>query len=122
MSMEKLLSMGSNKAILLTEKAAVKVKELMRGEGKESAYLRVYVAGGGCSGLTHGLALEDMATKEDVVFEEKGVKIVLDNLSARYLFGTEVDYVESLQASGFKISNPNAVSTCGCGQSFHVKE
>ena len=116
------MSIGSPKAILLTEKAAFKVRELMRTEGKESAYLRVYVAGGGCSGLTHGLALEDSPTKDDMIIDERGVKIIVDNLSARYLFGTEVDYIESLQASGFKINNPNAVSTCGCGQSFHVKE
>lgn len=109
----------SVKVLTLTEKAVQKAKEFMAQEGKAEVALRVYVAGGGCAGLTYGLALEDAPGEDDIVHVENGVKIVVDPFSARYLKGCVVDYVESLMGSGFKIDNPNATSSCACGHSFH---
>ncbi|MFQ5580444.1 MAG: iron-sulfur cluster insertion protein ErpA [Nitrospiria bacterium] len=104
--------------INLTEKASEKVKELMTAERKEGYGLRVYVEGGGCSGFQYGMAFEEKANEEDDVLELFGVKIMVDPYSAPMLTGTEIDYNDSLQGAGFDIKNPNAKSTCGCGQSF----
>ncbi len=104
--------------IQLTEKASEKVKELMTSEKKEGYGLRVYVEGGGCSGFQYGMAFEEKANDEDDVLELFGVKIMIDPYSAPMLTGTEIDYNDSLQGAGFDIKNPNAKSTCGCGQSF----
>jgi len=104
--------------ITLTEKASEKVKELMTAEKKEGFGLRVYVEGGGCSGFQYGMAFEAEANEEDDVLELFGVKIMIDPYSAPMLTGTEIDYNDSLQGAGFDIKNPNAKSTCGCGQSF----
>ncbi|HIE65470.1 MAG: iron-sulfur cluster insertion protein ErpA [Nitrospira sp.] len=104
--------------IHLTEKASEKVKELMASEKKEGYGLRVYVEGGGCSGFQYGMAFEENSSDEDDVLEMFGVKIMIDPYSAPMLNGTEIDYNDSLQGAGFDIKNPNAKSTCGCGQSF----
>jgi iron-sulfur cluster insertion protein len=104
--------------INLTEKASEKVKELMASEKKEGFGLRVYVEGGGCSGFQYGMAFEEKANEEDDILEMFGVKIMIDPYSAPMLTGTEIDYNDSLQGAGFDIRNPNAKSTCGCGQSF----
>lgn len=108
----------------ITEKAAQKVKEFIiresKGENKVNSGLRVYVAGGGCSGLTYGMALEATASDDDIIVEDYGVKLYIDPFSLKYLQGSTVDYVESLMGSGFKIENPNVVSSCACGQSFHT--
>lgn len=112
--------MQQQKLITVTTKAATKVKEFITTEGKQSAGLRVYVAGGGCSGLTYGMAVEDAPSDEDIVIEENGLKVFVDPASAKYLKGCSIDYLETLEASGFKINNPNVVSTCGCGHSFQT--
>lgn len=104
--------------IHLTEKASEKVKELMASEKKEGYGLRVYVEGGGCSGFQYGMAFEEAANEEDDVMEMFGVKVMIDPYSAPMLKGTQIDYNDSLQGAGFDIKNPNAKSTCGCGQSF----
>lgn len=104
--------------VTLTEKAGVKVKEIMESENKGSYGLRVYVKGGGCSGFEYGMAFEEKETEEDSVLEMHGVKLFVDPYSAPMLNGTEVDYVDNLQGAGFAIKNPNAKSTCGCGNSF----
>jgi len=111
-----------NTAIKLTDKAAEKIKEFTatRGEGAEQA-LRVAVRGGGCSGFQYALAL-DAPKDDDHVFEHQGVSVVVDSVSMQFVFGSEVDYVESLQGAGFSVNNPNVVAACGCGSSFHVKE
>jgi iron-sulfur cluster assembly protein len=106
--------------LTVTPLAAQKVKEFLQKEGKPNAALRVYVAGGGCAGLTYGLALEEEVGEDDIVMHQNGIKLVVDPFSARYLKGAEIDYVESLMGSGFKINNPNVTSTCACGHSFSV--
>ena len=82
--------------------------------------LRVFVSGGGCSGFQYGMALEDNIRETDIVTEQHGVKLVIDEISINYLDGATVDYVDEIMGSGFKIENPNAVSTCGCGSSFRT--
>lgn len=104
--------------VTITEKAGVKVKEIMESENKTGYGLRVYVTGGGCSGFQYGMSFEEKASDDDSIIEMHGVKLFVDPYSAPMLSGTEVDYLDSLQGAGFSIKNPNAKSTCGCGQSF----
>jgi len=105
-------------SIIITERAINKVKALMPEDGKAQA-LRVYIAGGGCGGFKYGLTFDSKVDAlNDYTIEKEGVKIVIDRESAAYLEGTEIDYVDSLQGSGFTFNNPNARSTCSCGQSF----
>jgi iron-sulfur cluster assembly protein len=104
--------------INLTEIAADKVRQLVERDGRDGYALRLKVVGGGCSGLQYQLMFDDQVGEWDQAFEEHGVKVVVDSKSAVYLVGTTVDYVDDLNASGFKIENPNASETCGCGQSF----
>ena len=106
--------------ITLTEKAAEKVKATMEKQGKSGSALRLYVSGGGCSGFQYGLAF-DQKNDGDNAIESHGVTIVVDEQSAQYLEGSEVDYVESVMGEGFMVNNPNAVETCGCGHSFKPK-
>lgn len=108
--------------IHVTPAAAAKIQELLNEEGKPDAGLRVFVQGGGCSGFQYGLMIEegDGDTSTDKVFESNGIKLFVDPISLRYLVGAEVDFVDTLAGGGFTIKNPNAKSTCGCGQSFTV--
>jgi iron-sulfur cluster assembly accessory protein len=103
----------------MTPSAAVRIRDLLEREGKLQTHaLRLKVIGGGCSGLQYQLGFDDRVGDMDSEFREGGVRMVVDDKSAVYLAGTVLDYVDSLQESGFKINNPNAKSTCGCGQSF----
>lgn len=104
----------------MTEKAAEKVKAAMSKQGKNDAALRIYVSGGGCSGFQYGLAIDEQADGDHVV-EAHGVKLLVDEQSAQYLEGSEVDYVETVMGEGFRVNNPNATETCGCGHSFKPK-
>ena len=105
-------------AVTLTDRAVAKVREVMEGQGQHGAGLRLYVAGGGCSGFKYGMAL-DAPNPDDEVVEQDGLKVLLDPMAMPYLQGATVDYVDDeILGQGFKIENPNAVSTCGCGQSF----
>ena len=106
----------SNAKVTITDKAANKIKEIIKQENKEA--LRVSVQPGGCSGFQYGLELDDKSTDNDIIVEQKGIKIFVDKASMEKLNGSNVDYVESLQGAGFKINNPGATSTCGCGSSF----
>jgi len=107
----------------LTPLAAAKVKELMAEEPDADALvLRVAIQGGGCSGFQYGLGFDRGAQEGDHEFECEGVRVVVDPFSAPYLRGARVDYLETIQESGFKIDNPNAVSSCGCGHSFQVED
>lgn len=108
--------------ITLTDAAAGQIKGLLEGQGKTDAMLRVFVAGGGCSGFQYGMSLEEGAMEGDQHFEVNGVNVIVDSRSAMYIEGAEVDYVDTLMGGGFKIENPNAASTCGCGTSFTPKE
>ncbi len=106
--------------ISLTQAAANAVSELLQKRNLEGYALRVYVAGGGCSGYQYGMALEGNVRDTDLVFDQNGVKVVVDEISINYLRGSTVDYVDEIMGSGFKIDNPNAVSSCGCGNSFRT--
>ena len=104
--------------ITLTDTAVDKVKELIEMQQKNGSGLRVYVAGGGCSGLRYGMMLEDTPEEDDDVLDYGGLPVYIDVHSAQYLDGAHVDYVETVMGAGFKVDNPNAVSSCGCGSSF----
>jgi iron-sulfur cluster assembly protein len=109
--------------ITLTPTAASKIKQLMAEEPEgEIAVLRVAIQGGGCSGFQYGLGFDRAAIEGDLEFEQHGVHVVVDPFSAPYLRGAVVDFLEGLQESGFKIENPNAVASCGCGHSFQVAD
>ena len=107
---------ADNAKLTVTDKAAEKIKDLIKQEKKEA--LRISVVPGGCSGYEYGMELDDKSNDNDIVFREKGIKIFVDKASIQKLNGSNVDYVESLQGAGFKIDNPNSKSTCGCGHSF----
>ncbi|MEX0833252.1 MAG: iron-sulfur cluster insertion protein ErpA [Actinomycetota bacterium] len=109
----------TQKMIALTESAAGKVKELLQQEGREDIALRVAVQPGGCSGLRYAMYLDDQVTEKDVTIEQFGVKLVVDKMSAPYVSEAKIDFVDSLEASGFTIDNPVATGTCACGHSFH---
>jgi iron-sulfur cluster assembly protein len=106
----------------LTDRAASEVKGLLEKQEKPEAMLRVFVAGGGCSGFQYGMSLEEEAMEGDQQFDINGVKVLIDPRSAMYVEGAEIDFVDSMMGGGFKIDNPNAVSSCGCGQSFTPKD
>ena len=108
--------------IAISEAAAAKLSEVMRAKDLGDAGLRVFVSGGGCSGLQYGMAFETAGGEaDDMVFEAHGLQVYVDPVSGPYLQGTTIDYVDSLMGGGFKIENPNAVSSCGCGSSFKPK-
>jgi iron-sulfur cluster assembly protein len=106
--------------ITLTDKAAEKVKSILKNESKEDHALRLGIKGGGCSGFNYTLDLDMILADNDQEFEDKGVRIIVDAKSFVYLSGLEVDYVENLSGSGFSFTNPNASRTCGCGNSFQA--
>ena len=112
---------GAGAPVSLSPTAVERVKVLLRREGRpEGAGLRVSVVGGGCSGFQYSLGFDDRAGDDDAVIEIDGVRVFVDSLSAGYLRGTVVDYVDGLHGAGFKFVNPNADRTCGCGSSFSV--
>ncbi|GAB4449120.1 MAG: iron-sulfur cluster assembly accessory protein [Bacteroidia bacterium] len=107
--------------ITITERAKNKALELMQKENRPAdSFIRVAVEGGGCSGLTYKLEFDNQLKENDKVFEDKGIKIVVDKKSFLYLVGTELDYTDGLNGKGFVFNNPNATRTCGCGESFAV--
>ena len=103
--------------ILLTEKAANKVRQMMKKESKENYGLRIGVVSGGCSGYMYSIGLEKESNENDLVIEDKGVKVFINPESVPFMKGSIVDYKDALQNSGFKINNPNVKRTCGCGHS-----
>jgi len=105
-------------ALVFTDNAARKVKELIDEEGTPDLKLRVFVSGGGCSGFQYGFTFEDTVNDDDTQVERDGVVLLIDPMSLQYLVGAEIDYQDSLQGSQFVIRNPNATTTCGCGSSF----
>ncbi|UYN89520.1 MAG: iron-sulfur cluster insertion protein ErpA [Anaerolineales bacterium] len=106
--------------LTITAPAAEAVRGLMAQRNLEDHALRVFVQGGGCSGFQYGMALESTVRDSDVVVEQHGVRVVVDEVSVGYLRGASIDYVNDVMASGFKIENPNATSACGCGHSFRT--
>jgi iron-sulfur cluster assembly protein len=110
-----------DEGITLLPGAAAKIRSLLDERKLTEHGLRVFVAGGGCSGMQYGMAIEPEAGEMDSVFEAEGVKVFIDPTSMMYLAGSTIDYVDNLMGGGFRIDNPNAVSTCGCGHSFRTQ-
>ncbi|MBL8894044.1 MAG: iron-sulfur cluster insertion protein ErpA [Rhizobiales bacterium] len=108
-----------SEAVAVTERAASRIKEILAVEPGKSA-LRVSVNGGGCSGFQYGFELEDMRNDDDLVIERNGATVLIDSTSLVYLSGSEIDFVDDLIGQSFKIKNPNATSSCGCGTSFSI--
>jgi iron-sulfur cluster assembly protein len=108
--------------VQMTPMAAEKLTALLAEKNLSNYGLRVFVSGGGCSGFQYGMGFENTTEEGDFVFESNGVRVYLDSASAMYLEGATVDYVDSLMGGGFRIENPNAASTCSCGQSFSSGE
>jgi len=106
--------------IRITSNAVVKVQNLIEEEGNEDLKFRVFVTGGGCSGFQYGFAFDEAMADDDALIERDGIKVIVDAMSYPYLVGAELDYEEGLQGAKFKIENPNASSTCGCGSSFSI--
>ncbi|KAA3648673.1 MAG: iron-sulfur cluster insertion protein ErpA [Chloroflexi bacterium] len=106
--------------ITVTEAAAKAVQEMLDERNLEDHALRVFVAGGGCSGYQYGMALEPNIRETDIKLEQNGVTVVVDEMSINYLQGASIDFVSDVMQSGFKIDNPNATSGCGCGNSFRT--
>lgn len=106
--------------IQMSARAADKVSELIQDEGNDELKLRVFVTGGGCSGFSYGFTFDDDIARDDTVVRRSGVTLVVDPMSYQYLVGAEVDFKEDLQGSQFVVTNPNASSTCGCGNSFAI--
>ena len=104
--------------VTMTARAADKLKEIVAKQDRTDLALRVYVTPGGCSGFSYGMTFAEGAEEGDVIAEQEGVRVVVDPMSAMYVKGSEIDFVDALMGGGFALRNPNAVSSCGCGQSF----
>lgn len=104
--------------VTVTEKASEKIIQFIKDDKDGGKYLRMYVQGGGCSGLSYGMGLEKEPEEDDIVLDQNGIKVLIDSYSINHLQGANVDYVESLMGSGFKITNPNVKKSCSCGSSF----
>jgi len=120
--MEMVLTETQN-AITLTETAAQKLGVILEQKGvKDTHALRVFVKGGGCGGMQYGMTFDDNIQESDEVYEQYGMRVVVDPTSMFYINGASIDYVDNLMGGGFHIENPNAVSTCGCGSSFRTSD
>jgi iron-sulfur cluster insertion protein len=110
----------SERRITISDSAARRIAALKAQEAAEGAFLRIAVSGGGCSGFQYGLSFDEDTSPDDVVFEHGGIRVVVDDVSLDLLNGSEVDFVEDLMGASFQIKNPNAASSCGCGNSFSI--
>lgn len=110
--------LGDERLIKVTASAAKKVSSLLTRQGRANGVLRVAVVGGGCSGLQYKMDLQDAPAGRDILVETGGIRVVVDPKSALYVTGSELDYVDALTDGGFKVKNPNAATTCSCGESF----
>jgi len=110
--------LGDERLIKVTSSAAKKVSSLLTRQGRANGVLRVAVVGGGCSGLQYKMDLQDAPASRDIMVETNGIRVVVDPKSALYVTGSELDYVEALTDGGFKVKNPNAATSCSCGESF----
>jgi iron-sulfur cluster insertion protein len=106
--------------VVLTESAARRISILKEQERAEGTLLRIAVSGGGCSGFQYGFSFDDQRNGDDFIFERDGVGVVVDEVSLNLLAGAEIDFVEDLMGASFQIRNPNAASSCGCGNSFSI--
>jgi len=114
------VEMSAKLVLNLTDLAVSKIQNILKERGVPNHGLRVFVAGGGCSGMQYGMALESLAQSDDQVIQVSGIKLYVDPQSAEYLDGATIDYEDNLMSGGFRIENPNALSTCRCGQSFRT--
>jgi len=105
--------------ITITDSATVKLKDILAEENNPGLKLRIFVQGGGCSGMSYGFTLDEIANEDDFTLDESGVQVLVDSMSMQYLTGAAIDYKEDLMGATFSISNPNAQTTCGCGSSFN---
>jgi iron-sulfur cluster insertion protein len=110
----------SGRGVIITDSAARRIAVLKQQEETGGAFLRIAVSGGGCSGFQYGLTFDDQRNPDDFVFERGDVAVIVDDVSLDLLNGAEVDFVEDLMGASFQIRNPNAASSCGCGNSFSV--
>ncbi len=108
--------------VSLTAEAKAQLQQLLAHENNPKLGLRVFVSGGGCSGLQYGMAFDDSIRAEDDVVEVDGVKVIIDEQSVQHIRGSEIDYVNSLMGAGFTVHNPNATHSCSCGHSFDTGE
>ncbi len=113
---------GPSEQIKITPRALERVRDLLQKGGKSDAGLRLYISGGGCAGMSYGMSIDDAVGPEDAVVKSGGVKVIIDKLSLIYMRGSTIDYEETLQTSGFKVDNPNAAASCGCGLSFKARK
>ena len=104
--------------ITITDNATNKLKDILAEENNPALKLRIFVQGGGCSGMSYGFTLDEMANEDDFTLDESGVQVLVDSMSMQYLTGASIDYKEDLMGATFSILNPNAQTTCGCGSSF----
>lgn len=109
---------GDERLIKVTASAAEKVSSLLKRQNRPQGVLRVAVVGGGCSGLQYKMDLQDAPAARDILVESSGIKVVVDPKSALYVTGSELDYIDALTEGGFKVKNPNAATSCSCGESF----
>jgi iron-sulfur cluster assembly protein len=109
---------GDERLVKVTTAAAHKVNALLQKQGRLHGVLRIAVVGGGCSGLQYKMDLQDGPANRDILVESGGIKVVVDPKSALYVAGSELDFIDALQGGGFKVKNPNAASSCSCGESF----
>ena len=109
---------SDERLIKITPSAAKRVSTLLQKQGRTNGVLRVSVVGGGCSGLQYKMDLQDGPASRDILVESGGVRVVVDPKSALYVTGSELDYIDALQDGGFKVKNPNAATSCSCGESF----
>ena len=109
-----------NEQMTFTQAGAAKATELLKANDKAEAAIRVFVKSGGCSGYSYGMAIDEKRLEGDRVFEDQGVKMVVDVKSWELLKGSQVDYIENMMGGGFSVNNPNATSACGCGHSFRT--
>ena len=109
---------GDERLLKVSESASVKVKSLLQRQGRSEGVLRVAVIGGGCSGLQYKLDLQESPANRDILVESGGIKVVVDPKTAIYVTGSQLEYADKLEDGGFKVNNPNAASTCSCGESF----
>lgn len=107
-------------ALVFTDAAALKVKELIEDEDNHALKLRVFVSGGGCSGFQYGFTFDENVEEGDTQIEKQGVTLLIDPMSVLYLMGAEIDFSDDIEGAQFVIRNPNATTTCGCGNSFAV--
>ena len=105
--------------LTITESATSRIREVLIEQNEPAAKLRVFVQGGGCSGMSYGFAMDDESSEDDFVITSEDIHLLIDSVSMQYLQGSVIDYKEDVMGSNFSISNPNAQTTCGCGSSFN---